>query len=173
MSILKRYNGSTFEAVGVEEFDDLSSPPKYNGSNMTHSTDIPQVKTEDWDGKYSKPASGIPSTDMTQAVQSSLALADSALQSVPNTYRTASAQDTIDAGKQAQNIQRTVTISVDDWSGGTTCVKTVTGVTASNTVIVDSSDATVSATAQGTDELTFTATATPSAVVTVKVVILP
>jgi len=77
------------------------------------------------------------------------------------------------ANYQLQNIQRTVTIAVADWNSGTTCTKEVLGVTASNTVIVDSSDATVTATAQGTDSLTFTATATPTAEVTVKVVILP
>lgn len=50
-------------------------------------------------GTYSKPSGGIPASDMDSAVQTSLGKADSALQSVPNTYRTAAAQDTIDAGK--------------------------------------------------------------------------
>lgn len=36
-----------------------------------------------WNAKYDKPASGIPLTDLTTSVQASLALADSALQSVP------------------------------------------------------------------------------------------
>ena len=49
---------------------------------------------------YQKPAGGIPKTDLASSVQESISKADSALQSVPNTYRTASAQDTIDAGKQ-------------------------------------------------------------------------
>ena len=56
-------------------------------------------KEADWNGKYSKPADGIPKTDLESAVQTSLDKADSALQSVPNTYRTASEQDTIDSGK--------------------------------------------------------------------------
>ena len=56
-------------------------------------------KEADWNGKYSKPTNGIPKTDLAQAVQTSLSKADSALQSVPSTYRTASAQDTIDNGK--------------------------------------------------------------------------
>ena len=34
----------------------------------------------DWNAKYDKPSTGIPSTDMSQAVQDSLALADSAIQ---------------------------------------------------------------------------------------------
>ena len=50
-------------------------------------------------GTYSKPAGGIPKTDLATAVQTSLGKADSALQTVPSTYRTASAQDTIDSGK--------------------------------------------------------------------------
>lgn len=56
-------------------------------------------KEAGWDGKYSKPTNGIPKSDLAQAVQTSLSKADSALQSVPSTYRTASAQDTIDNGK--------------------------------------------------------------------------
>ena len=58
-----------------------------------------ESKEAGWDGKYSKPTNGIPKTDLAQAVQTSLSKADSALQSVPSTYRTASAQDTIDNGK--------------------------------------------------------------------------
>lgn len=52
-------------------------------------------------GKYSKPAGGIPATDMAQAVQASLGLADTALQEHQSlaAYRTAVAQDVIDASK--------------------------------------------------------------------------
>ena len=50
-------------------------------------------------GNYSKPSGGIPKTDLASGVQESLDKADSALQSVPTTYRTAAAQDVIDAGK--------------------------------------------------------------------------
>lgn len=49
--------------------------------------------------KYTKPSSGIPASDLASAVQTSLGRADSALQSVPSTYRTAAAQDIIDNGK--------------------------------------------------------------------------
>lgn len=52
-------------------------------------------------GKYTKPASGIPKSDLAQDVQASLGKADTALQSVPNTYRTAAEQDVIDAEKAA------------------------------------------------------------------------
>ena len=50
-------------------------------------------------GTYSKPSGGIPKSDLASAVKTSLGKADSALQSVPSTYRTASDQDTIDATK--------------------------------------------------------------------------
>ena len=56
-------------------------------------------KEAGWNGKYLKPTGGIPKADLAAAVQTSLGKADTALQSVPSTYRTASAQDTIDNGK--------------------------------------------------------------------------
>lgn len=75
-------------------------------------------------------------------------------------------------GEQYTPLAATVTIAVADWSNGT-CTKSVTGVTASNIVIVDPSDANVQCTAQGAGTLIFTASETPSEAVTVKVVILP
>ena len=84
----------------------------YNGKDgsgvgdMTKAVYDPQGKAQDIfayaDAKYSKPSGGIPKTDLASAVQTSLGKADSALQSVPSTYRTASAQDTIDSGKQSK-----------------------------------------------------------------------
>lgn len=56
-------------------------------------------KALDGKGTYTKPSGGIPKSDLAAAVQDSLGKADTALQSVPSTYRTAAAQDTIDAGK--------------------------------------------------------------------------
>lgn len=52
-------------------------------------------------GNYSKPSGGIPKTDLASAVQTSLGKADTALQSVPSTYRTAAAQDAIDDAQDA------------------------------------------------------------------------
>ena len=84
----------------------------YNGKDgsgsgdMTKSVYDPKGKAQDIfsyaDTKYSKPSGGIPKKDLASDVQTSLGKADSALQSVPSTYRTASAQDTIDSGKQAK-----------------------------------------------------------------------
>ena len=80
---------------------------------------------------------------------------------------------------QAQHSTITITIATSDWSNGT-CTKTATGVTASNTVIVSPASASyeaygeaqVRATAQGTNQLTFTCTDVPSSSLTVNVAIL-
>ena len=77
-------------------------------NDLTDKPTIPDAVTEGtvsgWGftkntGTYSKPTGGIPKADLAPAVQTSLGKADSALQTVPSTYRTASAQDTIDKGK--------------------------------------------------------------------------
>lgn len=59
-------------------------------------------------GTYKKPSGGIPKTDLAGAVQASLNKADTALQSVPSTYRTAAAQDVIDEGKADKVIEVTI-----------------------------------------------------------------
>lgn len=72
----------------------------------------------------------------------------------------------------------TVTIAVADWNGGTTCSKTVSGLTATSVVFVapdnasqsDYLDAGVYASSQTTDTLTFTCTTTPTSALTVTVV---
>ena len=89
---------------------DALAPVAESGSynDLTGKPTIPDAVTEGtvsgWGftkntGTYSKPTGGIPKTDLASAVQASLGKADSALQTVPSTYRTASAQDTIDKGK--------------------------------------------------------------------------
>lgn len=80
---------------------------------------------------------------------------------------------------QAQHASLSITIATSDWSNNT-CTKTATGVTASNTVIVSPASASfeaygeaqVRATAQGTNQLTFTCTDVPSVALTVNVAIL-
>lgn len=51
---------------------------------------------------YIKPETGIPKSDLSAGVRASLDKADSALQSVPSTYRTAAAQDLIDTAQNEQ-----------------------------------------------------------------------
>lgn len=79
---------------------------------------------------------------------------------------------------QAQHASLSVTIATSDWSNKT-CTKTASGVTASNTVIVSPASASfeaygeaqVRATAQGTNQITFTCTDTPSSALTVNIAI--
>ena len=74
----------------------------------------------------------------------------------------------------------TITISVADWSATTTCTKSVSGVTASNNVVVTPAPASIAdwqsagvyCSAQGSGTLTFTCSSTPSASLTVNVLIL-
>ena len=85
--------GSSFSG----SYNDLTDKPTIPGA-------VTEATVSDWGftkntGTYSKPAGGIPKTDLASAVQTSLGKADSALQTVPSTYRTASAQDSIDSGK--------------------------------------------------------------------------
>lgn len=111
---------------GTSDYLDLDNKPSINNveliGNKTASdlglatpSDIPVVPVQSVNGKtgvvvlsasdvdaYVKPAEGIPKTDLSSAVQTSLNKADTALQAVPPTYRTAAAQDTIDAAQDAQ-----------------------------------------------------------------------
>ena len=149
----------------------------YNGKDgsgagdMTKSVYDPQGKAQDIfsyaDTKYSKPSGGIPKADLASAVQTSLGKADSALQSVPSTYRTASAQDTIDSGKQskitasgilkgngaggvsaavkgtdyaAPSVGVSVTLTASGWNANTkTQTVSVAGVTATANLIITAS----------------------------------
>ena len=94
------------DAGGSQSFDVLDGASGSGSGDMTKAVYDPQGKAQDIfayaDAKYSKPSGGIPKTDLASDVQTSLGKADSALQSVPSTYRTASEQDTIDNGKQAK-----------------------------------------------------------------------
>jgi len=73
-----------------------------------------------------------------------------------------------------------VTIAVADWSGGTTCSKTVTGVTATSTnqIAIETiangdawAAANIYATGQSADQIDFTCTTTPTAAISFKVII--
>lgn len=89
-------------------YNDLSNKPTIPtqlsqlSGDATHRV-VTDTEKNTWNAKgtYSKPSGGIPKTDLTSAVQSSLDKADSALQEHQSlaAYRTASAQDAIDAGK--------------------------------------------------------------------------
>lgn len=97
-----------------------------------------------------------------------------------NVYNSVDASGTLALSNiQAQHTSLSITIATSDWSNNT-CTKTASGVTASNTVIVSPASASfeaygeaqVRATAQGTDQITFTCTDVPSSSLTVNVAIL-
>lgn len=84
----------------IDEAQDDAINAKYTKpSGGIPDSDIASASTWNAKGTYSKPSGGIPKTDLASAVQTSLGLADSALQSVPSTYRTAADQDVIDNTK--------------------------------------------------------------------------
>ena len=87
-----RWGGSAYVEISASIALGETTGTAYEGSKgkanadaiaaHTGNTDI-HVTTSDktaWNAKYDKPQTGIPSTDMSQGVQDSLALADSALQ---------------------------------------------------------------------------------------------
>lgn len=113
------------------------------------------------DEKYEKPVSGIPSTDLSEAVQTSLGKADTAVQP----------EDIKPGAKYAS-----VTIAAADWSNGT-CTKNVLGMN-SNYIVILSADTSsvndylssnIKCVAQGSNSLTFGCDTTPSNSVTVNV----
>lgn len=85
-----------------------------------------------------------------------------------------------DVGAQSAITSTTVSITVANWNATTTCTKSVTGVTSSNNVIVTPAPASINTwnsngvycSAQGSGTLTFTASTTPSADMTVNVMIV-
>lgn len=79
---------------GTFDYDDLTDKPSINNVTLSGNKTAADLGL----GTYSKPSGGIPASDLASAVQTSLGKADTALQSVPSTYRTASAQDAIDIG---------------------------------------------------------------------------
>jgi hypothetical protein len=92
--------------------------------------------------KYTKPSTGIPASDLEDGVQTPF-------------------------------LTTTLTIATADWTtthNGATCTKTVTGMTANALVFVKYSDTEIEfAEAQGTNNMSFTASTAPSEAVTVDV----
>lgn len=110
---------------GTSDYLELDNKPSINNVELVGnktaadlglaaSSDIPEIPVQSVNGKtgavvlsasdvgaYVKPATGIPKTDLANDVQTSLNKADSALQAVPPTYRTATSQDAIDATQDA------------------------------------------------------------------------
>lgn len=108
--------------------DEFASPLPLNADQLNGHPDTYFAKQEDMSAaetdiarKYEKPSSGIPKTDLARDVQTSLDLADSALQEHQSlaAYRTAAAQDAIDAQKySARNPPPYPVTSVNGQTGG-------------------------------------------------------
>ena len=110
---------------GTSDYLELDNKPSINNVELSGNktaadlglaaaSDIPAVPVQSVNGKtgaveltaadlgaYVKPVPGIPKTDLASDVQTSLNKANTALQAVPASYRTASAQDVIDAEQDA------------------------------------------------------------------------
>ena len=76
--------GQTFDVMdgqggSTEDYDELTNRPRINGHTLTGNQSASDLGL----GTYSKPASGIPKTDLAQDVQTSLGKADTALQTAP------------------------------------------------------------------------------------------
>ncbi len=104
--------GQSFDVMDGEDGEGGGSTITVDNALSDSSTNPVQNKVVkaalDGKGTYSKPSGGIPASDLASAVQTSLGKADTALQSVPSTYRTAAEQDVIDAGKASKITEVTI-----------------------------------------------------------------
>lgn len=113
-SVVAAINEAAQGSGGTTDYTDLTNKPSINSVTLLGNktaADLSLASASDLAAKYTKPSGGIPASDLASAVQTSLGKADTALQIVPNTYRTAAAQDTIDAGKEDKTTE--VTVSTD------------------------------------------------------------
>lgn len=94
----RKSDGTTHQVAYIDDSRFTDARPASDVSAWAKAATKPTY-TPDEIGAYAKPSGGIPKADLASAVQTSLGKADTALQSVPNTYRTAAAQDAIDSGK--------------------------------------------------------------------------
>lgn len=102
---------------GTTNFNHLTNRPKYNGTVMSGSTDIPAVTestVSGWGftkntGTYNKPINGIPKTDLESAVQTSLGKADTAIQDVSGKQDKLTAGSNITIASDGKTISATNT----------------------------------------------------------------
>ena len=71
-------------AAGISDYDELDNLPSINGVTLSgnkSADDLGLLTEEQYKGTYTKPEGGIPKSDLSSAVQTSLGKADTALQS--------------------------------------------------------------------------------------------
>ena len=104
--------------LGLAAASDIPAVPVQSVNGQTG--DVNLTAADVGAGTYSKPSGGIPKSDLASAVRTSLGKADSALQAVPSTYRTAAAQDAIDAVYSAyKRTHCNLVCFGDSWTVGT------------------------------------------------------
>ena len=69
VTITDAYGDHSFDVMdgtggGSSDFETLENRPRYGGSLMSSATNIPIVKTNEWDATYDKPEGGIPASDL-------------------------------------------------------------------------------------------------------------
>lgn len=89
----------------------------YDKTREQTQEDVNAALAQQISGKYALPSNGIPSTDMAEDVQTALGKAGTALQEVPDSYRTAAAQDEIDEAQDAEiaGVKRILKLTDDVW----------------------------------------------------------
>lgn len=164
----------TMVTVG-EELTDLKGDIPQNVSDLINDSGFISTET---DPVYSaSAASGITSSDISNWNGKQPALVSG------TNIKTVNSTSLLGSGNIAvQSVisSVTVTISAADWSATTTCTKSVSGVTASNNVVVTPAPASISdwqsagvyCSAQGSGTLTFKCSSTPSASLTVNVLVI-
>ena len=94
------YINSAYEMLGTTPLDPVAAVSAHNSSSSAHS-DIRETVS----GKYSKPSGGIPDSDLSSAVQTSLGKADTAYQKpsggIPDTDFTSAVQSALTAAGTA------------------------------------------------------------------------
>ena len=152
--------------MGTKNYNELENKPKINGVT------IEGDKTAEDLGLQSE-------IDDLDDIRDGAAAGATALQPAAlNPYRTASAQDVIDGGKQPKHKTASATLTTAGWSSKSQTVSVI-GVTANNTVIVSPASASADAwaqakvycSAQGAGTLTFVCEQTPTAALTANIVI--
>lgn len=114
-------NKPSLSAVATSgSYSDLSGRPTVDSTISTSSTNAVQNKaiTAAVNAKYTKPSTGIPSSDLSSDVQGSLAKADSALQSFTET-------DPVFTASAAASIKSS---DISNWNSKTSNVGTITGI---------------------------------------------
>lgn len=141
---------------------------------ITSKASSSEINTGTEDGKYTTPKGLAEQTVLEKTANKKTNLTDNSDDYYPTQKAVKTAVDT----KQDNLTTTTVEITVADWDGGTTVTKTVSGMKPTSLVWVSPAVASmekylefnVMATAQDTDEITFTADETPDEAININII---